>query len=90
MAPEVVEMGRQTPKADIWSLFVTLFWVHDFDGFQRLEHRLKCSNEISEAFAVSMNNYERVSGIKGMREKAVIDPEQGASAAQVLVKHFQG
>ncbi|KAL2168730.1 hypothetical protein VTG60DRAFT_6901 [Thermothelomyces hinnuleus] len=36
MAPEIVLGGKQTPKADIWSLFVTILWMMDVGGFRGL------------------------------------------------------
>jgi len=37
MAPEVLQnkLTQQTPKVDVWSLFVTLAWVLDVGGYQR-------------------------------------------------------
>lgn len=34
MAPETRHEGPQTHKADVWSLFVTILWTLDGDGFR--------------------------------------------------------
>jgi serine/threonine protein kinase len=36
MAPEVYSGGEQTTKIDIWSLFVTIIWIHDVEGFREV------------------------------------------------------
>jgi serine/threonine protein kinase len=36
MAPEVYSGSKQTTKIDIWSLFVTIVWIHDVEGFREV------------------------------------------------------
>ena len=84
MAPEVVQKELQTPKADIWSLFVTMLCAQDVNDFQRLEPHLKGPNDL---FTMGFPMH---SGISSIREMAAIDPAQRVSAAQMLVRHFHG
>lgn len=84
MAPEIYS-GRQlqTPKADIWSLFIVLIWIYDFRGFRnahlyhftiQLQQQL-----VREATAPG----ERLEQLK---EMARLSPEKRASAAQMMLK----
>lgn len=83
MAPELFNEISQSPKADVWSLFVTILWILD-DKFRLMNFRTP--SEVWEAIS-SAASEGRMSSI---REMAIMDPTQRASAAQMLVSHFSG
>ncbi|OJD15570.1 STE protein kinase [Emergomyces pasteurianus Ep9510] len=86
MAPEVLQTKRslQTPKVDIWALFVTMAYVKNADGYRLkqlflIEHFITAAREAANTPSLLM--------IKDMAE---IEPENRASAARMLVKNFSG
>jgi len=86
MAPElqVGSLNRQTTKVDVWALFVTLAMVLNAGGFRSkpnstLKLRMKAVEEAT-----------RTKELRNMKEMAIVNPEQRASAADMLDKHFQG
>lgn len=83
MAPEVFR-GVQTHKADVWALFVTMMWTFDVNEFRRAEIK---TPESAEAAVLSAASYYRFALI---REMARPDPNERASAAQLLVKINNG
>lgn len=83
-APEVYRHGVQTPKMDIWSLFVTIAWTLDFDRFRQ---NLYLSTSLPQAYQAIL---AMTSMIGEIHEMARVDPEDRASAAQMLVKCFHG
>lgn len=87
MAPEIVWGGIQTHKVDVWSLYVTLIWTMDISDFRRKSHEFKSLGEIRQAISFIASNAQSVSTI---REMAIVNPDQRASAAQMLVKYFGG
>ena len=84
MAPEMFQKGPQTHKVDVWSLFVTMLWTLDVKGFRRKSERFKTLEEVHKEVATA------ASGVEIIREMAEINPEERASAAQMLVKCFDG
>ncbi|EEP78452.1 predicted protein [Uncinocarpus reesii 1704] len=86
MAPEMSMGGLQTPKVDVWSLFVTMMWILDVHGFRALERRITCAVEIQQivAFAAA------TPWLSGIQEMAAPDPLHRASAAQMLVGLYGG
>jgi serine/threonine protein kinase len=84
MAPEVHDHGVQTHKMDVWSLFVTIAWALDFDGFRQKLHHVTSLPQAREAILAM------ASRIGEMREMARVNPDERASAAQMLVKLFHG
>jgi serine/threonine protein kinase len=84
MAPEVYDHGVQTHKMDVWSLFVTIAWALDFDGFRQNLHHFTTLPQAREAILAM------ASRIGEMREMARVNPDERASAAQMLVKLFHG
>lgn len=86
MAPEMFSGGFQTTKLDVWSLFVTLVWALDFEGFRQKCHQFENRTEIQEAVlsAALDNQFSKA------QEMAIIDPVWRASAAQMLIKGYQG
>jgi serine/threonine protein kinase len=86
MAPEFFSGGRQSSKSDIWSLFVTMLWILDADGFRQRARRATCFDDMKKIVlgAASLPLFS------GIREMARIDPETRCSAAQMLVKRYKG
>ncbi|OAG35078.1 hypothetical protein AYO21_10751 [Fonsecaea monophora] len=85
-APEVLcGDGRlQTSKADIWSLFVTMAHVLNVDGYR--DKIFGTNAEIIQS-ACSAAEDRDMSDIKDM---VIVEPEQRASAAQMLQRLFGG
>ncbi|CAG8886341.1 unnamed protein product [Penicillium egyptiacum] len=83
-APEVYEHGAQTHKMDVWSLFVTIAWTVDFDGLRQNLHRFTSLSEARQAI------FAMTTRIGEIKEMARVDPDERASAAQMLVKIFDG
>jgi serine/threonine protein kinase len=86
MAPEMFLKGGQTPKLDIWSLFVTMLWTLDVGGFRQRSNQFKSVEDAQEAvlFASTADTVSKI------REMAIVNPLERASAAQMLVKHYDG
>ncbi|KAK4038363.1 kinase-like domain-containing protein [Parachaetomium inaequale] len=75
---------RQTSKADVWSLLVTVLWTLDVGGFRKLER----TNEPYEEVQATILAAVRLPDCVAMREMAVVEPASRASAAQMLKEHF--
>ncbi|CDM30302.1 hypothetical protein DTO013E5_9283 [Penicillium roqueforti] len=82
-APEVCQSGAQTHKMDVWSLFVTIAWILDFDGFRQNLQHISLWQAQQALLAIT-------SKIGDIQEMARVDPGERASAAQMLVKRFGG
>lgn len=92
MAPEVLSARRekQTNKVDVWSLLVTIVWTLDAGQFRQqlmTTDRFRYEAEVQSAIVRIATTDRRVWNI---REMAILEPSQRASAAQMLVKHFGG
>lgn len=87
MAPEMFQEGDQTDKVDVWSLFVTMLWTLDVGGFRQKSNQFKHDAEVQRAVLSAASNADAVSNIW---EMAIFYPNERASAAQMLVKHFDG
>ncbi|KAL8809451.1 MAG: hypothetical protein Q9200_003398 [Gallowayella weberi] len=84
MAPELYhDPKQQATKVDIWSLLVTLLWTRDHHGFREISKHLNFKQVQSTVLSIS-------SGVSGLEEMARIEPVKRASAAQLLVKYFEG
>ncbi|KAG4220022.1 hypothetical protein PC116_g31499 [Phytophthora cactorum] len=84
MAPEVYDGVKvQTPKADVWSLYVTLLWVHNEEMFRhRIETgRLWRQTDVRKAV---LDIAVKSKDLRYIRSMAIYDPSLRASAAQVL------
>ena len=86
MAPELEHSLQQpqTPKMDVWSLFVTLIYALDVADFRRkplqtVQQRIKATQEAASTGMLRP--------LKGMAE---IDPSKRASAADMLDQVFAG
>lgn len=84
MAPEIFQSGSQSHKVDVWSLFVTMIWTLDIEGFRQNSEQLKSIQHVHQAVS------DAASKVEVIREMARTDPNKRASAAQMLVKCFGG
>jgi serine/threonine protein kinase len=87
MAPEMYQEGDQTHKVDVWSFFVTMLWILDAGEFRQRSNRFKTVAEVQRTVLSAASNVDSVSKI---REMAIVNPQERASAAQMLLKHFDG
>ncbi|KAK4107119.1 kinase-like protein [Canariomyces notabilis] len=86
MAPEMYYGGKQTSKADVWSLFVVTLWTLDVGGFRRLERTFSTYDHVQKTVLSLANS----SALSKAREMARVDFSTRASAAQMLVRCFRG
>ena len=77
--------ARQTPKFDVWSLMVTMLWTLYFDSFVTEMER----SEESQILPIVMKFVSR-SDFSPIGAMAKIDPDERASAAQLLARWFHG
>ncbi|KAI1153672.1 kinase-like domain-containing protein [Nemania diffusa] len=85
MAPEIFQRGRrQTHKVDVWSLFVTMLWTLDISGFRQKSKRFSAFEDAPSAV---LSVAAKVPDLQAM---ASFNPEERASAAQMLIKCFKG
>jgi serine/threonine protein kinase len=84
MAPEMFRGGVHSHKADVWSLFVTTVWMLNPENFRE---------EVSQCVSVDAV-YKLLSksapAVINIQEMGRVDPEERASAAQMLIKLFNG
>lgn len=85
MAPEIQEGGKQTHKVDVWSLFVTMLWMLNVRQF-RSSTPFKTNDDVNKAILDASNEAIVVS----IRPMAIVNPEERASAAQMLVELYNG
>ncbi len=85
MAPEIHCGQKQTSKVDVWSLFVTILWTLNREGFRQPQH-FRFYHDIRRTVA-SLANTPHLSKIRGT---ARVDPSARVSAAQMLVHCFDG
>ena len=86
MAPEILRNDgvRQTVKVDVWSLFVTMAYVMDVNGYRK--KRFGTNQHIIEN-ALKAAETTLLSPLKDM---AILDPNERASAADMLIKLYKG
>lgn len=87
-APDVYGDKPQTPKADVCSLLVTMLWMLDTNEFRQYmvdEGVRSRGEEVRHICALATS-----SGLPSLRAMARADPERRASAAQLLVRYFNG
>ncbi|KAH6884922.1 kinase-like domain-containing protein, partial [Thelonectria olida] len=84
MAPEMFQNGEQTHKVDVWSLFVTMLWTLNTQGFREVSNSFKAHQD-ARSVILSVASHVDV-----IREMARINPEERASSAQMLVKCYSG
>lgn len=88
MAPEMLPQGggpRQTHKIDVWALFVTILWLLNPGDLRQKE--FSTQGEVHNTVSWIATNVETFAPI---REMAAFDPDERASAAQILVKQYNG
>ncbi|KAK3309295.1 kinase-like domain-containing protein [Chaetomium strumarium] len=81
LAPEVHSHGVQTPKLDVWSLFVTMLEIHPQSNFPPPG----VTDYLDIVRAVQAHQ-----GWDQLKPMARMDPARRASAAQMLVRIFNG
>ncbi|KAK8071735.1 kinase-like protein [Apiospora saccharicola] len=86
MAPELPRGARPTTKLDVWSLFFTLLWTLGSDGFIDKADIFTGEVEVQREVLRLAAKPELVN-IADMGKQ---NPEERASAAQMLVKCFEG
>ncbi|KEY72207.1 hypothetical protein S7711_00208 [Stachybotrys chartarum IBT 7711] len=83
-APEVYQLEKYTPRADVWSLYVTVLWTFDVRCFRTLP---KLFREYGDVLQLVLSLPWELQAIS---EMARLDVETRPSAAQMLVKCFGG
>jgi len=86
MAPEVLrnQGTRQTSKVDVWSLLVTLVYAMDTAGYR------KKPLHTTEQKITAVHEATQTPEFRPIKTMAIVDPEQRASAAQMIVKLYRG
>ncbi|KAI1305448.1 kinase-like domain-containing protein [Xylaria venustula] len=87
MAPEMWTR-KKTHKADVWSLYVTILWAEDVQGFRARSEQFKIPDDarnVIQTIASSTLHY-----FSTIRHMVNNDPEERPSAAQLLTKYFGG
>ncbi|EEH06284.1 serine/threonine-protein kinase ppk11 [Histoplasma capsulatum G186AR] len=86
MAPEVLEDKgiAQSSKVDVWSLFVTLAYALDVNGYRN--KALATRDQKVEAALEAAETQE----LRSLKDMVAIDPKHRASAAQMLLKFYDG
>ncbi|KAL1906697.1 hypothetical protein Sste5344_007549 [Sporothrix stenoceras] len=80
MAPEVCDRKLQACTVDIWSLFVTIVWIYDTDGFRSYEtiDNMELRDKITEIAQQDMYAH--------IRDMAIQDPSRRVSASRLLAR----
>lgn len=86
LAPEILGEEKQTYKVDVWSLFVTMLWVLDLRAFRQACQLFKTVGDIRKTILAASNEQ----AVTKIRQMAIVNPEDRASAAQMLVQCFDG
>ena len=86
MAPEILDLQekQQTPKVDTWSLFVTMAYAINADGFRYKNFKP------NSAIVKAVLQAARDPHMEPIKEMAIVDPNKRASAAHMLVKAYKG
>ena len=86
MAPEMFHKGSQTSKVDVWSLFVTMLWALNVGEFRESCEQFEYPEDAREAVCAA----SKMDIVSKIQEMAIVNPEKRASAAQMLVKCYNG
>ncbi|KJR82100.1 uncharacterized protein SPSK_03194 [Sporothrix schenckii 1099-18] len=80
MAPEVYDRQLQSCTADIWSLFVTVVWIYNFDGFRTYsaDNGFELREKIT---AIAQHEL-----FEHIRDMAIQDPSQRVSARELVAR----
>ncbi|KAI0399140.1 kinase-like domain-containing protein [Xylaria palmicola] len=85
MAPEIWKGGKQTHKADVWSLFVTLLWMTGREDVRTLlESKLVWDDQYDSVLELAWSE----DSVSHILEMGSIEPQERASAAQMLRKCY--
>ncbi|KAI1956311.1 hypothetical protein LOZ58_006388 [Ophidiomyces ophidiicola] len=86
MAPEVLRNRsiKQTPKVDVWSLFVTIAFTLNVNGYRNSQ--LPSDDKIILAAVKAADTWP----LERIKDMAIVDPTKRASAAQMLLKLYNG
>lgn len=86
MAPEMFQKQcQQTHKIDMWAFLVTMGWVLNVGRLRALD-KAKTIEEIHLEVLTESRNWP----LSDIQEMAIYDPAKRASAAQMLIKCFNG
>jgi hypothetical protein len=78
--------GSQTSKVDVWSLFVKMLWALNIGEFRESREQFEYPEDTREAvYAAS-----KMDIVSKIQEMVIVNPEKRASAAQLLVKCYNG
>ena len=97
MAPEMfVPRGEQTHKADVWSLYVTIIWSLNAGKLRDVSEPHGQANQLTLADLESLRvtipslHLQLDSPLSEFSEMGRFDLHERASAAQILVKVYDG
>lgn len=83
-APEVLLGQEQTPKVDVWSLFVTVVYAFNVNGFREKNWKKGSVREIIVAIQEAAQSFVMCM----MEDMAHVQSMERASASQTLRKLF--
>ncbi|XXH01398.1 hypothetical protein Hte_007758 [Hypoxylon texense] len=84
MAPEMWDKhGHQTPKVDMWSLYISMLWVMDVDRF-RSRSKTREFDGKKQMQRMALKTANKNSDVKYIRDMVIYDQGSRASAAQML------
>jgi len=85
MAPEILQNSgcRQTSKVDVWSLFVTMAYALNANGYRQKQPR-----HLAEAVEMALAA-AKAPLLNPIRDMAIVNPVKRASAAEMLIKLYQ-
>jgi serine/threonine protein kinase len=79
MAPEILNRKKQTEKVDIWSLFATIVWVRNVDGF-----RQSCSLQSPAEVHSWLVEIAQLEDFRLIRSMARLKPSQRPTAKELI------
>lgn len=80
MAPEVYHRRSQSPKTDIWSLFVTICWIYDWDDF-----RTYVADDPEELLDIIRTMADRDEAVN-IKDMAEVNPQHRVSARSLVAR----
>jgi serine/threonine protein kinase len=90
MAPEIIhQQGKQTPKVDVWSLYVTVLWTLNISNIRRQSGRFEALMAAQQAILLASKT-KTVPLIHQIQEMAIPNPSKRACAARMIIKLFDG
>ena len=78
--------GSQAPRVDVWSLFVMMLWTLNVGEFRESCEQFEYPEDAREAVCTA----SKMDIVSKIQEMAVVNLEKRASAAQMLVKCYNG